>query len=358
MLKKCNMCHIDKDIQCFSKNRTTRCGRCKECKKTVRESFKNDLDKIKNIPKSKICRDCKIEKPINQFKRECGNADLHNNACKDCKSIQEYRRKHSCPESFIVTLLATAKKSAKTRDRKNDESNVCTITHDEVKNIYRRQKGMCFYSGIQMSINKKKWQMSLERLDQSKGYIVDNCVLCCLEFNGAVQWSHEKIKSMFDYLKNGDETVDFFKFDIAEHQKYKIPGVNKYYSPRVHMQKFLTNSASKSVKRNTNKPRIGEFELDFDFLVDLYHKQNGRCAYSNMPLKFRTGLDTTYHWKASLERKDPFKGYTKDNVCLICHEFNTTDNALKFKIKDKDDSSGWSAEKFQEFLNHAQNNVE
>lgn len=45
------------------------------------------------------------------------------------------------------------------------------------------------------------------------------------------------------------------------------------------------------------------------------------------------------------------KGYIKDNVCLICLEFNTSDRTIQYKIEEKG-SCGWTNEKFQIFLNN------
>lgn len=356
--KICNYCKEEKTLDCFTKDGSGYRARCKTCLKEIRHGYKTDAQKIKNIPDFKTCRICKIEKAIKNFKRESGNADLHNNACKDCKALSDFKKKHTSIDSFCKRLLTTAKDSAKVRERKNDESAICTLTWEDIMNMCDKQEMRCFYSGIKMNIDKKKWQMSLERLDQSKGYIPENTVLCCLEFNGAIQWSHKKIEDMMKMLSEQEENTkrgkadssELYKFDLETHQKYRIPGIDRVYSPRFHLQKLLTNASAKSKIRNINKPRIGDYELDFDFIVDLYYKQDGKCAYSKIPLQLRTGQDTSYNRKASLERKDPFLGYTRDNVCLICYEFNTMDNAVKYKTKDEADSAGWSEEKFQEFI--------
>lgn len=50
----------------------------------------------------------------------------------------------------------------------------------------------------------------------------------------------------------------------------------------------------------------------------------------------------------SLERKDTQIGYTKENCCLICIEFNTTDwSILKCENDDREGSSGWNKEKLK-----------
>lgn len=53
------------------------------------------------------------------------------------------------------------------------------------------------------------------------------------------------------------------------------------------------------------------------------------------------------------ERKDIKLGYVKDNVCLICYEFNTADNTAKaVNSEDVTGNSAWSAEKMNFIKDH------
>ena len=65
-------------------------------------------------------------------------------------------------------------------------------------------------------------------------------------------------------------------------------------------------------------------------------------------MQFGTYLEN--NWTVSIERKDPLKGYTKDNVCLICWEFNIFDKSLLYK--NNDENIGWTKEKFLKFYNN------
>jgi hypothetical protein len=71
-----------------------------------------------------------------------------------------------------------------------------------------------------------------------------------------------------------------------------------------------------------------------DFLPDLLEMQMGPCHYSDIPMTFLREAD----WSLSIERLDNARGYTRDNVCLVCVEFNT--------------SAQWSENKFKHFLAH------
>lgn len=53
-----------------------------------------------------------------------------------------------------------------------------------------------------------------------------------------------------------------------------------------------------------------------------------RCAVSNIPLVFKPHAD----WRASTDRLDNSKGYTMDNVQIVCFEFNGTTQMTKEKF--------------------------
>lgn len=57
-----------------------------------------------------------------------------------------------------------------------------TITETDIENIYLRQHGRCFYSRIPLGFSGQ-YQMSLERVDPTKGYIHDNIALIILGLN-------------------------------------------------------------------------------------------------------------------------------------------------------------------------------
>jgi hypothetical protein len=68
--------------------------------------------------------------------------------------------------------------------------------------------------------------------------------------------------------------------------------------------------------------RVREKNLDLDFGVDylmyLFHKQNGLCVYTGDALSLQSGMSTTL----SVDRIDSSKGYIKENVCLVTWQVN------------------------------------
>lgn len=78
--------------------------------------------------------------------------------------------------------------------------------------------------------------------------------------------------------------------------------------------------------------RNREFNLDIDFLLQLYKDQKGLCALSKIKMKtlLYVGHD---NYNCSIDRIDNNKGYTKDNIRLVCSivnkmKLNMTDSEL------------------------------
>jgi hypothetical protein len=66
------------------------------------------------------------------------------------------------------------------------------------------------------------------------------------------------------------------------------------------------------------KNRIKEFNLVDSDLLDLWGKQDGRCAYTKLPLLATANQFNT----VSLDRVDSSKGYVVGNIQLVCAAIN------------------------------------
>ena len=66
------------------------------------------------------------------------------------------------------------------------------------------------------------------------------------------------------------------------------------------------------------------FDIDLEFLTQLYNKQNGKCYYTNELLSLSTNNDMTL----SIDRLNSSKGYTKDNIVLCSKVINSIKNDL------------------------------
>lgn len=85
---------------------------------------------------------------------------------------------------------------------------------------------------------------------------------------------------------------------------------------RVYFADLLKTSKQTAKKRN-----IDCHELDVDFLVELYNKQDGKCAISGIPMTHIAGQGVVAT-NVSMDRIDNTVGYKKDNVQLTCRFIN------------------------------------
>ena len=85
-----------------------------------------------------------------------------------------------------------------------------------------------------------------------------------------------------------------------------------------------------------------DFDIDEQFVLELYEKQNGKCFWFNVDLK--PSNIAKYPWQPSLDRLDRDKGYTKDNVVLACYTANIGRNTTSKEI-------------FKDFIEDLKNNI-
>lgn len=60
------------------------------------------------------------------------------------------------------------------------------LTEADVIDLFRHQKGKCYWTGVPMKVSKYRhdpYQPSLDRLDNNLPHTIDNVVLCCLSMN-------------------------------------------------------------------------------------------------------------------------------------------------------------------------------
>lgn len=113
---------------------------------------------------------------------------------------------------------------------------------------------------------------------------------------------------------------------------------NEHYAEHGrHENKMLAHTDSlsefrkyvrKAIRANKDNPKR-KVNIDAEYLKELWAQQNGRCAYTNIPLihkkeKSLEPLDIIN--VASLDRIDSSKGYIKGNVQFVCIGANLAKN--------------------------------
>jgi len=84
----------------------------------------------------------------------------------------------------------------------------------------------------------------------------------------------------------------------------------------------------KNVIKNSKK-RNQEYDIDLEYLYNLWHYQNGICPFTKQKLELRTHNYTYIEnrpYQASLDRIDGTKGYIKGNVRFVALIFNYAKN--------------------------------
>jgi len=125
-----------------------------------------------------------------------------------CKSCALLKVQESRAVNWERVLLGEAR-------RRMSKGVVVNLTVEDIKDIYKRQKGKCYWSGLEMkpsSVNKYPLQPSLDRIDNSKGYTKDNVVLCCLSFNlGRNSLSKEAFEEFILEIKRNGVSTNLWK---------------------------------------------------------------------------------------------------------------------------------------------------
>lgn len=86
--------------------------------------------------------------------------------------------------------------------------------------------------------------------------------------------------------------------------------------PNIMFGRALANSRKRALKKQI------DFNLDREYIIELFKDQEGKCYYSGIPLNIVKKSAETIHdpLKMTLDCIDPKKGYTRGNVvwCAYC----------------------------------------
>lgn len=316
------------------------------------------------------CYKCREIKPL---KEKCVSYRL----CRSCrrKEFDGNVKKH-----LYSLFSSTSQIMIKDPRKKGD------LTLEYLEQLYETQEGKCYISGIEMNAGThQNWKMSIERVDESIGYMKNNCVLICVEFQSSYrQWTREKWDEVCSFIRGclghvPDET-DYLqeyiknsqiknynrnpqKRQINDEGQTKCNTCNKWLDDSFFTKgnrtkcktclskmekirngtinrrfcKLIINSKQCAYKR---KGDAKEHTITIDNMYSQYISQNGRCAYTHLPLT----MDGFF--QVSIERINVRKGYIPSNIFLIIAPLNVGDRSgLKKEDDDRDGFSGWNREK-------------
>ena len=104
-------------------------------------------------------------------------------------------------------------------------------------------------------------------------------------------------------------------------------------TPEAFIKRLFTQLRSKRLKQ-----RI-PVTIDYNYILNLYYKQDGRCALSGVKLTHLSSnilkmFDRNPN-NISIDRKDTTKGYISGNIQLVCKRVNIMKHSLtdkQFKV--------------------------
>ena len=124
------------------------------------------------MKKSKVCITCLRELPLERFTAQ-------RNVCKECTSAQIANNKSSSPYAYIKGLFSSLKYSRK--------DFVWEIESQYVEQLWDKQEGKCALSGMyltwQAGEGRQDFNVSIDRKDPNKGYIIGNIQLVAQRVN-------------------------------------------------------------------------------------------------------------------------------------------------------------------------------
>ena len=146
---------------------------------------------------------------------------------------------------------------------------------------------------------------------------------------GKPQWSKKKFNDDVPKLSKRVDSIERIKFiesridecsDIVEAYRNKNDERLETYT---RLTRYINQFASRCSARNIEKHNIaGNYKEIFLAIYDKICANRLRCEYSNIPMS----LKQCYDWSLSIERLNNKKPYTRENIALVCAEFNTPEH--------------------------------
>ena len=126
---------------------------------------------------------------------------------------------------------------------------------------------------------------------------------------------------------------------------------NKKYTVEDFLKRLLADTKNRNDTKNNKRKdnKFKEFNLTHEYIIELWNKQNGKCAYSGRNMVYNySKKDYNYlnynPEKVSIDRIDSSKGYMKDNIILCCAMANSMKMDLPY-------------EEFKKWISDIHNNI-
>ncbi len=301
--KQCTNCKIVLSIDKFYKDKgrlSGLCGICKQCAILRSEMYiKNNIKLVKKRRKLEYRNN--IEKHRQCSKKYYSKNKKHadNRVKLWCKNNKEkratIRKKYNDSANGIITNIMC---SLKAHDKR--KKLLTDINKNDILELKKKQNNKCVYTGIELqwNNNNRKFRVSIDRIDSTKGHIKGNCQLVILPIN---------------YLKSNMSEAEFkLVLEIIKNPEEYNKGCPKSIISNMVMNDKICNM------RNTCKKRNIKMELNKNILKEFIIKNDNVCKLSGIKLTWETNVFN----KGSIDRIYPNKGYTLDNIQLCWYPIN------------------------------------
>jgi hypothetical protein len=141
-----------------------------------------------NYNKTLTCWKCNETKSIRLFPYRKQYKDNKEKRCKKCNKENNKSRRYAMnKQQYVKSILNSSKRTANKRKSKGREN--CgnhTITIDDIFELYDKQNGKCALSGRTLEFKVvDENSLSIDRIDSTKGYTIDNIQLTTFIANQA-----------------------------------------------------------------------------------------------------------------------------------------------------------------------------
>jgi hypothetical protein len=339
-------------------------------KRTATDAPDSTVAKVAKLT-HEMCSTCKVMLPVEGFNRNASKASGLQSYCRSCASVRNilYRNTY---QGFLCALLSHSKTRNAKRNNKGRQMEY-SITMEHLLSLPQT----CYYTAVPLVFQPHShYSASLERLDPTVGYTMDNSVLICQELNTSAQMTSAKIQTLFSGIVHGRINISPDELIASPRVKqYKwvkdadgmvfchycklTKSVDQFNRTRAQGCKSCTAARTKttwhgvvgvlcrSAKSHSHNGRARKtFNITKQDIVDQLVKQHGLCAYSRYPMS-KTG-----DFKASLERRNPLLGYERSNIVLIVNELNSGDKSSMKTERSNSGSAGMSRRKYLHMLRH------
>ena len=103
--------------------------------------------------------------------------------CRECRNVKHSQDRARRSKIIGSRTWLNNNKRASLRDRARKRGLEFNLKTQDLADIYKNFNGLCPYCNKQMNNDIKKLKPVVDRIDNSKGYIVGNCVLVCWKCN-------------------------------------------------------------------------------------------------------------------------------------------------------------------------------